>query len=60
MSKCLYCYRELDENERDFHATCSKKFFGVPESPVMEYTRADMDRLAEHIIRSQTTLTPGP
>ena len=57
MSKCLYCYRELDENERDFHATCSKKFFGVPAPPVMEYTRADMDRLAEHIIRSQTTLT---
>lgn len=57
MNKCLYCYRELGENERDFHAACSKKFFGVPESPTMEYTRADMDRLAEHIIRSQTTLT---
>ena len=57
MSKCLYCYRDLGANERDLHAACSKKFFGTAEVPVMEYTRADMDRLAEHIIRSQTTLT---
>lgn len=57
MNRCLYCYRELNENEHDFHASCAKKFFGTPEAPIMEYTRADMDRLAENIIRSQTTLT---
>lgn len=57
MSRCLYCYRELNENEHDYHALCAKKFFGTAEAPVMEYTRADMDRLAENIIRSQTTLT---
>lgn len=57
MSRCLYCYRELNENENDFHASCAKKFFGTSEAPIMEYTRADMDRLAENIIRSQTTLT---
>ena len=57
MSKCLYCYRELSENEHDFHASCAKKMFGTSEAPVMDYTRADMDRLAETIIRSQTTLT---
>lgn len=57
MSRCLYCYRELNESERDFHVSCAKKFFGTPEAPIMEYTRADMDRLAENIIRSQTTLT---
>ena len=57
MSRCLYCYRELNENEHDYHASCAKNFFGTAEAPVMEYTRADMDRLAENIIRSQTTLT---
>lgn len=57
MSKCLYCYKELGPNEQDFHASCAKKFFGTTEAPSMEYTRADMDRLAEKIIQSQTTLT---
>lgn len=57
MSKCLFCYKELNEGERDFHAHCARKFFGTAEAPTMEYTQADMDRLAEQIIRSQTTLT---
>ena len=57
MSKCLFCYKELNEDERDFHAHCARKFFGTAEAPVMEYTQVDMDRLAEQIIRSQTTLT---
>jgi len=57
MCKCLFCYKELNEGEKDFHARCARKFFGVSTAPVMEYTQADMDRLAEQIIRSQTTLT---
>ena len=57
MSKCLFCYQELHEGEKDFHASCARKFFGTAEAPRMEYTQADMDRLAEQIIRSQTTLT---
>lgn len=57
MSKCLYCYQELRQGERDYHAACAKKFFGTTEAPLMEYTRDDMDRLAEQVIRSQTTLT---
>ena len=47
----------MNEGERDFHVHCARKFFGTAEAPVMEYTQADMDRLAEQIIRSQTTLT---
>ena len=57
MSKCLFCYKELNEGERDFHARCARKFFGASTAPVMEYTQSDMDSLAEQIIRSQTTLT---
>ena len=57
MSRCLYCYQELHQGEHDFHTSCARKFFGMPEAPLMEYTRADMDQLAEKIIRSQTTLT---
>lgn len=57
MSRCLYCYQELTQGEHDFHASCAKKNFGIPKAPLMEYTHADMDQLAEKIIRSQTTLT---
>ena len=57
MSRCLFCYKELDKGEHDFHARCARKFFGVSTAPIMDYTQADMDCLAEQIIRSQTTLT---
>jgi len=57
MNKCLFCYKELGPDEHDFHARCARKFFGANEAPDMEYTQADMDRLAEQIIRAQTTLT---
>ena len=57
MCKCLFCYKELNEGEKDFHARCARKFFGASTAPVMEYTQSDMDRLAEQIIRTQTTLT---
>ena len=25
MERCLYCYKELAEGEKDFHKACSKK-----------------------------------
>lgn len=57
MCKCLYCYQELGEGQRDFHPKCARKFFGTSAVPHLDYTREDMDKLAEHIIQSQTTLT---
>ena len=53
----MFCYKELNEGEKDFHARCARKLFGSAEAPTMEYTQSDMDRLAEQIIRAQTTLT---
>ncbi len=57
MCKCLFCYKELEPGQIDFHPSCAKKMFGTKEQPIMEYTQADMERLATEIIRSQTTLT---
>ena len=57
MSKCLYCYKELEPGEVDFHKSCCKKFFGTHTAPSLDYTRAQMDELAAQVIRSQTTLT---
>ena len=41
----------------DFHPSCAKKFFGTKEVPLLEYRHKDLDRLAEQIIRAQTSLT---
>lgn len=57
MSKCLYCYKELEPGEVDFHKSCCRKFFGTRTAPSLDYTRAQMDELAAQVIRSQTTLT---
>ena len=57
MCKCLYCYKELEEGQKDFHPRCAKKIFGISEAPALEYRHEDIDELAEMIIRAQTSLT---
>lgn len=57
MSRCLYCYQELEEGQKDFHPGCARKFFGTKDVPLIEYRHEDLDRLAEQIIRAQTSLT---
>ncbi|MBQ2398281.1 MAG: HipA domain-containing protein [Bacteroidales bacterium] len=57
MAKCLYCYKELNEGEKDFHKACSKKIFGTQSVPELPYTRDNLTELAKQILCSQTTLT---
>lgn len=57
MSKCLYCYRPLENGEMDFHAKCAKKFFGTDKVPALDYTCEDLDKLAVQIIKDKTSLT---
>lgn len=57
MCKCLYCYKELEGGQKDFHPGCARKFFGTREVPLLEYRHEDLDRLAEQVIRAQTSLT---
>ena len=57
MYKCLYCYKELEKGQRDFHPQCARKFFGMREAPLLEYRHEDLDQLAEQVIRAQTSLT---
>ena len=42
MSKCLFCYRELEEGQVDFHPSCARKFFG---------------ELARQVIRTSASVT---
>ena len=55
--KCLYCYKELADNEIDFHRSCSRKIFGTTMAPSLPYTRDNLTELARQVVRSQTTLT---
>ena len=58
MSKrCLYCYQLLNENETDFHASCSKKIFGVTLPPVLPYSEKNMEELAAQVIQTQAAVT---
>ncbi len=57
MCKCLYCYKELGEGQKDFHPGCARKFFGTMDVPLLEYKHEELDQLAEQVIRSQTSLT---
>ena len=57
MCKCLYCYKELEEGQNDFHPGCARKFFGTKDVPLLEYKHEDLDKLAEQVIRAQTSLT---
>jgi serine/threonine-protein kinase HipA len=56
-NRCLYCYLDLKAHEVDFHATCSKKIFGVSIPPILPYGENNMEALAEQVIQSQTTVT---
>lgn len=60
MSKCLYCYNEIEEEEfakHEFHKSCSRKFFGKPIPPVLNFTQDEMLVLAEQVVQSQKTVT---
>ena len=68
MSKCLYCYQELEERLRvgelssgmgqiDFHPACARKFFESDKAPILPYTRDNMSELARQVIRTSASVT---
>ena len=57
MSKCLYCYQELEPGQVDFHPACARKVFGISEAPRMPYTRDNMSELARKVIRTSASVT---
>lgn len=55
--RCLYCYRDLKDGQKDYHPACSRKLFGSSKPPQLPYVREDIGELAKQVVRSQTTLT---
>ena len=58
MTKCLYCYKALDENQVDYHPKCAKAFFGIPKAPVLPYRLSEMEKLAKETAEFSITI-PG-
>lgn len=59
MSKgCLYCYQHLEKGQKDFHAHCSKTFFGTDEAPELTYSLDQMAELARDVVQ-RSIAVPG-
>ena len=57
MSKCLYCYQELEDGQVDYHPGCARKFFGSTTAPILPYSRENMSELARQVIRTSASVT---
>jgi len=56
-NRCLYCYETLDTSG-DFHAACSKEFFGSLTPPQLPYSLSQMTELAKEFVERSVTV-PG-
>ncbi len=57
MSKCLYCYKEVDSGNA-FHKACSLSFFGTTEPPKIDYSLDEMNELAKQVVERSVSV-PG-
>jgi serine/threonine-protein kinase HipA len=59
MTKCLYCYKELDANNTgDYHPKCIKAFYGTKSAPALPYRLDEMEKLAKQAVELSITV-PG-
>jgi serine/threonine-protein kinase HipA len=59
MTKCLYCYKELDPNETgDYHSKCIKAFYGTMSAPALPYRLDEMEKLAKEAV-ALSVAVPG-
>jgi serine/threonine-protein kinase HipA len=58
MRRCLFCYNALHDEEIDYHAKCSRRFFGSASPPEFPYTIDQITSLAEQVVKRQVTV-PG-
>jgi len=56
--KCLYCYRSLDDETRDYHEACSLDFFGTRIPPIFSHTIEEMAELARNVVE-RSVAVPG-
>lgn len=57
ITNCLYCYQPLNNGEIDFHSSCSKKMFGTPIAPIIDFNLKELEELAKQIIIKSIAVT---
>ncbi len=55
--RCLFCYQQINSDEKDFHLSCSKEIFGKPKPPEIEFNESQMVDMANKIIRAHNAVT---
>jgi len=55
MASCLFCYQALETG--DYHAACSKKFFGTTKVPKIELDKEKLNQLAELAVNERLAVT---
>lgn len=58
MRKCLSCYKELNENQKDYHPKCIMAFYGTKQAPILPYRLSEMEKLAKEAAALSITV-PG-
>ena len=56
-TKCLYCYNELNSDEKDFHYKCSKKFFGKSLPPEIDFLESEIEDKGLILINGRKSVT---
>lgn len=56
--RCLYCYNPLEDNEIDFHSSCSRKIFDTNQPPELPYTEGQMMQLGLEVVKNHIAV-PG-
>lgn len=56
--RCRICLEPLDGETPAYHARCCRRLFGAPTPPALPYAWADLNALAEQILRRHVSV-PG-
>ncbi|HEY4149708.1 MAG TPA: HipA domain-containing protein, partial [Chitinophagaceae bacterium] len=55
--RCLYCYKPLPDGSIDFHPACSRRLFGTPVPPILDYDSGQMEELARQVVIRSIAVT---
>lgn len=57
MRKCLFCYQPLDNDDHDYHSTCTKRLFGSSQAPIIDFDLKELDELAKQFVIQSKAIT---
>lgn len=58
MTKCLFCYKNLENGQKDYHPKCIKLFYGSTHAPLLPYRMSEIEKLAKEAAELSITV-PG-